>query len=319
LPSLIDKIGVGAMVFTSSEMDVTYSDVSPAQVSRVLFEDIAVGGHWGEFHSKFKNCVNGIFDDRSFFNICSDRVWINPRSIQITDEAWNMSRMGDINPGDRCGLVGHVLYIPILSIRMDLKKALLWDAHLEYCPGGVCVDRIVRNFETIKLVQRGREDRFIYPPRFKETLNERTLNLERSIADGSESSIKEAITSLIGFGPGLTPTGDDFLTGIMAILHMMEKIGHHNPYGNKIFDFITHSCIGKTSIFGEQMLLDGASGQFALPIAKLMKDLVTRDNEDLLRGSIDDLLGVGANSGFDVLNGTLWAMEVFLLNVIRRG
>jgi hypothetical protein len=302
------------MVLTSSETEVTFSDVSPIQVSKVLLDDITKGGHLGEFHSTFKNCVNGIFGNRSFFNICSDRVWINPRSIQLTDEAWHTSGMGDINPGDPCGLVGHVLYIPILSIRMDLKKALQWDGQLDWCPEGVSIDRIVRNLETMKLLHQSKEDSFIYPRCFKETLNERILSLKGAIAIGSESSINEAITSLVGFGPGLTPTGDDFLTGMMAILHMAEKIGRCNPHGNKILDCVRNSCVDKTSIFGEQMLLDGASGQFALPIAKLMRDLMTQDTEDLLKGSIDDLLAVGASSGFDVSNGMLWAMDVFLFS-----
>jgi hypothetical protein len=313
------KIGAGAMDVTSTDIDVTFSDVFPIQVSKVLLAGITQGVHLGKFHSKFKNCVNGIFDNRSFFNICSDKVWINPRSIQITDEAWHTSRMSHINPGDRCGLVGHVLYIPILSIRMDLKKALQWDGRLAWCPEGVSIDRIVRNLETMKLLHQSKEDSFIYPRCFKETLKERILCLKDAVTTGPESLIEKAITSLVGFGPGLTPTGDDFLTGVMAILHMMEKMGYPHRAGNRILNYIARSCLDKTTIFSEQMLLDGASGHFAFPIAKLVKDLMTQDNEERLKSSVNDLLSAGASSGYDVLRGMLWAMDVFMASLFRRG
>ena len=65
------------------------------------------------------------------------------------------------------------------------------------------------------------------------------------------------------------------------------------------------------------MLLDGASGQFALPITKLMKDILTRDDEDLLKDSINNLLGLGAYSGFDILGGILCGIELSLFNPLR--
>ena len=307
------------MDVTSTDIDVTFSDVFPIQVSKVLLADITQGELLGKFHSKFKNCVNGIFDNRSFFNICSDKVWINPRSIQITDDAWHTSGMSHINPGDRCGLVGHVLYIPILSIRIDLGKAPPWEAHLGCCSEDGSTDRMLRHFETMKLLHRNRRESIIYPLCFKETLKERILCLKDAVTTGPESSIEKAITSLVGFGPGLTPTGDDFLTGIMAILHMMEKMGYPHRAGNRILNYIARSCLDKTTIFSEQMLLDGASGHFAFPIAKLVKDLMTQDNEERLKSSVNDLLSAGASSGYDVLSGMLWAMDVFMASLFKRG
>jgi len=277
-------------------------------------EDLSEMSVKGEIHSAFENCVNGLFNTDQVFNIIPERTWVNPRSIQVTQNDWVEHQLSQIDRGDSFHIDEQILYIPDLNIYLDLKKAMIWDPNGNHFPRGLSIHQVLENLRIVKIVFDKCEDRFMSSTHFNKSLKERVLFFKRSLVDGNHSRIDGAITSLIGFGPGLTPTGDDFLTGFMAALHFLERIGYCSPYGNKIFDFIKLSCIGKTSLISQQMLLDGASGQFALPITKLMKDILTRDDEDLLKDSINNLLGLGAYSGFDILGGILCGIELSLFN-----
>lgn len=114
---------------------------------------------------------------------------------------------------------------------------------------------------------------------------------------------------LIGRGPGLTPSGDDMLTGIVAVLHVVgfsAQLLHFLPPADQLAQLTTSvSC---------SYLNNARIGEFSTPLLKVMRSLQTRCNS---RSAIRRLLAVGHTSGADTLLGIAIAQR--WLQVVNSG
>ena len=71
--------------------------------------------------------------------------------------------------------------------------------------------------------EKRKDDNFI-----TQILREKTaaiLSKDETTSKDSETNFEKLIGSLIGLGPGLTPSGDDFLTGILLAFSLQKNIG----------------------------------------------------------------------------------------------
>jgi hypothetical protein len=105
----------------------------------------------------------------------------------------------------------------------------------------------------------------------------------------------EAIADhLLGVGFGLTPSGDDFLLGLGAILRAAgAPIG---PLRTKV--------AGYGNPFAATLLWDGLSGFYAAPLLAVLRELAAgRLEERTMRA----LLSTGHTSGHDLLAGMVYA------------
>ncbi|WP_437888869.1 DUF2877 domain-containing protein [Phytobacter sp. V91] len=100
---------------------------------------------------------------------------------------------------------------------------------------------------------------------------------------------------LVGRGPGLTPSGDDVLTGMMAVLHASRyfpQLQHFLPPGDQLTLITTSvSC---------SYLNSARIGEFSTPMLKVMRCLQSGRNP---RSAIRRLLQIGHTSGADILLG----------------
>lgn len=115
---------------------------------------------------------------------------------------------------------------------------------------------------------------------------------------------------LIGCGPGLTPSGDDMLTGMLAVLYVAgfsARLGHFLPPADQLAQLTTSvSC---------SYLNSARMGEFSIPVLKVMRRLQSgRDPQP----AIQRLLAVGHTSGADTLLGIAIAQR-WLQMVDSRG
>jgi hypothetical protein len=101
---------------------------------------------------------------------------------------------------------------------------------------------------------------------------------------------------LVGSGYGLTPSGDDFLLGAIAVLHMEgEDTGG-----------VRQAVQRYRNPFGRTMLMDGLDGHFSLPVKELLSSSAVGDvDEDGLRA----VLRLGHTSGLDTLAGMYFVLR----------
>lgn len=100
---------------------------------------------------------------------------------------------------------------------------------------------------------------------------------------------------LIGYGPGLTPSGDDMLTGMLAVLYaagLSAKL--------RYFLLPTEQLVPLTTSVSCSYLNSARVGEFSTPLQKVIRGLQSgRDPHFAIRR----LLAVGHSSGADILLG----------------
>lgn len=113
---------------------------------------------------------------------------------------------------------------------------------------------------------------------------------------------------LIGRGPGLTPSGDDMLTGMLAVFVATGMPVHlFLPPADQLALLTTSvSC---------SYLNSARLGEFSTPVLRLMRDLQTGQDADR---ALRRLLAVGHTSGADIVSGIALAQH-WLQTVDSRG
>lgn len=116
--------------------------------------------------------------------------------------------------------------------------------------------------------------------------------------------------SFIGFGPGLTPLGDDVITGLLLTFYFYRKKLAHALS----FDLLGE-CIEKasTTYFGKRQLLFALKGYTYQRIYELVKEIPYQPLSS--QESIQSVLAIGSTSGYGFLLGIylgftiLWKAE----------
>lgn len=123
--------------------------------------------------------------------------------------------------------------------------------------------------------------------------------IDRSIVYGNK--VEDFLLNIIGLGPGLTPSGDDFVLGYLYYVLNVKKI--KDLAVEIIIDFIKTKSIMRTNRISNTYLNAVANGERF----SLFDEVCFAKNEESLNKGIDNLLQMGNNSGCDILCGILYA------------
>ena len=111
------------------------------------------------------------------------------------------------------------------------------------------------------------------------------------------------VRALIGLGPGLTPSGDDFLGGAMIVLHVLDR-------RLALVDFAAavRACATATNPISRAHLAAAAEGQGSAAVHGLLDDLLSGKRSDL-DDRLDAIDRIGHCSGWDALAGVVTALR----------
>ena len=124
-----------------------------------------------------------------------------------------------------------------------------------------------------------------------------------ALQTGDRSHAVEAVTRLIGLGPGLTPSGDDVLVGVEAALHALAQ-----PSAG-FLAMATSDVEDRTTELAATLLRHAAAGEFAERVHLLLGALLGSDDE-AIPAALDRAVAWGATSGSDCLLGVLIGLDV---------
>jgi len=119
-------------------------------------------------------------------------------------------------------------------------------------------------------------------------------------------SILEPVASLIGLGPGLTPSGDDFLGGMMITLSLL---GENEKLRVLASTIVTAASV--TNDISRAHLKAAAQGIGAEPLHATISDIVT-NRDQALKASLERLDAIGHCSGWDALTGVAITLRAWL-------
>lgn len=116
----------------------------------------------------------------------------------------------------------------------------------------------------------------------------------------SYTAAADSLTSLIGLGKGLTPSGDDFLCGVLAGLALTGKDAH--PFTRRLRSHVREN-LHRTNRISAAFLRCASDGYFSRPVLRLL-DL---PNAGTIRRMFRE---IEHTSGLDTLCGILYAWSL---------
>lgn len=138
-------------------------------------------------------------------------------------------------------------------------------------------------------------------------------SLHRSVLAGDTPGLHAAITQLLGLGPGLTPSGDDFLTGL-ALLAAQP--------GSRITGYVTAArevlerLPDRTTRLSRTTLREALRGRTRQSLLDALHPLLApaepgaAELSRRLRPPVDRVLAIGHTSGADLLSGLLAGLRL---------
>jgi hypothetical protein len=117
---------------------------------------------------------------------------------------------------------------------------------------------------------------------------------------------------LVGLGPGLTPSGDDFLGGLLFAAHSLQTAypQNFNWKEGPVMDLIDWAFT-QTHLISHAILRDHALGHGPEPLHDVVASLLNGQDLSCTMEGVERLLRIGETSGWDILAGILTGM--FLL------
>nr|WP_240929405.1 DUF2877 domain-containing protein [Streptomyces coryli] len=144
-------------------------------------------------------------------------------------------------------------------------------------------------------------------------LDEGRAALTRAVLARDPAGIRDGVLALLGLGPGLTPAGDDFLTGI-AVLSALDgtRLG---PFATVLGDVLDERS-GRTTLLSATTLREALAGRVRASLADVLCAIpATRRQDtaqaaDALKNPVRRALAHGHTSGTDTLSGLVTGLHL---------
>ena len=138
----------------------------------------------------------------------------------------------------------------------------------------------------------------------------RLQRLVEAIEENDCDTCSEILQSTIGLGCGLTPSADDALLGITAVIEFMRlsNIQMMPDFPKIVYDISEN----RTTDISRKYLLCALQKRFSLPLIQVVCSLLS-DAKTVDFSALAKLLNMGHSSGKDTLRGVFIAISRFLL------
>lgn len=134
--------------------------------------------------------------------------------------------------------------------------------------------------------------------------------IKQAFTDKNSAQMLNAARHLIGLGPGLTPSGDDFLVGCLKGLWLLRMSA---PGARQMLDCLRaalpadlKACTTRVSAEFIRYALDGA---FAEVLDQAARALLAPSYPEMVHSAVRRLLAQGETSGTDTMFGLLTCLE----------
>ncbi|MGR4869282.1 DUF2877 domain-containing protein [Variovorax sp. LARHSF232] len=291
-------------------------EVRAASIETAFLQALQREGFHGRVHSVFERVVNIEQQGGELFTLACRGLDSAPNTVIVRLSGFGGSGIteGDAVRGDAAGIqVGERLWI-------ELSDASPWECALPAYPLKTIRLRANLRWLQAQLDRLGAAGGMLAPPRggsafelaVADTLAQRSAQLSDALAHGDHAAARKHASSLFGLGPGLTPSGDDFLVGLFAVLNISASpccgwLGG----GAEVLAGAERS----THAISLAALTQAARGRVRETIASLIGHLMYGAPGEL-GPALRRVLAIGSTSGTDIVAGVRCGLE---LNISHEG
>ena len=135
--------------------------------------------------------------------------------------------------------------------------------------------------------------------------------MARACREQDMASLLNHAESLVGLGEGLTPSGDDYVGGVLFGLAVLQEGGARLPWYSmrEVASFLEASAT-RTNRISAALLADHAAGHASEVLHRFAIALLGRRSLGTTRRAAFDLIRTGHSTGWDLLTGVWTAMTL---------
>lgn len=150
----------------------------------------------------------------------------------------------------------------------------------------------------------------------EEFIRERFLSFIDSYKDEDINEISLRASKIIGYGIGLTPSMDDFLSGIMVSrIYLSSYLNQDLEKAYEINKAIIKHITNKTTLVSQEMMIHSSRGDVNEDLRNLMISLLTNRYTDSFNECLKKVSGFGETSGTDMISGIYIGSHILLNNI----
>ena len=121
----------------------------------------------------------------------------------------------------------------------------------------------------------------------------------KALEKGDHNMARETALPLLGFGPGLTPSGDDFVGAALFARQLVDDSREWLDVARALSEAITT----RSNVISAALFRDLIQGQSFAPLHEMVSALVVHESVDRAMEAAKRLTGVGQSSGWDMFAG----------------
>jgi hypothetical protein len=275
-------------------------------------------GAVGEVHSTFERIFNVLISGE-LVGIARRDVPNGPFNI-ITDIESNQSMQSLVDKGERIRVDEDLLKFG-KELKISLNGAAIWrPRHGVKKP--IDIELVKSNLSLLKELAGWRNAGFgqlvlqVEDVTSGVSFNDRQLNQVsrsglphiKSLVSGIKfedlEKVRLSAKNLVGLGPGLSPSGDDLLAGLMVGLRWTVNSFNGNvDHVDEINRTIAHVA-EDTTMLGKQLLIRAAAGEVNESVENLLEAILVGHGKDV-KTAAEKVLAIGETSGVDSIVGIL--------------
>lgn len=304
-------------------------------ICEYLAKAIASGRNMpGKIHSVFDNACN-IEAGGNFITLLGYAKSMAPMSAVIDNKKAGNFKTLDLSQGLYIEFHGDKIICPGKGLLIDLTGAKTWSPEIEQITNYISGIKVLKNLEVMeqgllkygnhggagKLMRILSNSILDIDPMLEKNIEadnnigfieNRFLAFIDSFILKDNNNISTNGSKIIGFGPGLTPSMDDFISGLMITSYYMASYYNVNLELIKAFNQeIIKLALEKTTKVSSEMLRHAASGRTTQNVKVLLETILTKENQvsiiKALRGTID----YGETSGTDTALGIYVGLKIW--------
>ena len=274
----------------------------------------------GSVHSVFPRAANLLLGGR-LLTLHARETPCAPNGLVLALRA-NQKPLAGLQPGMVCLVERGIIAIPMANLRLDLQQSQPWHPRPQLAPGACPPKRLQQHLALLEtyLSAHASPDglaglAYVHPETSTEKAGAGSMLLRAAwsatqqlldgIAQQRMSLARQGMSTLIGLGPGLTPSGDDVLTGLIAAtLVLGEPVGQPVTFYQRVSAEALAIAYSRTNKLSITWIEYAGRGEVAEHLGRLFETLIQSDTSHVEQAA-QEVLNSGATSGGDILAGII--------------
>ena len=308
-------------------------------ICKKLLKSIEEEHFSGVIHSVFHNAFNILTSKDELITIININRPMSANTIRISE---NISFIDyGINQGMKTNFHRTFIDIEEANIHIDISSASIWDKIPIYSNNKDILENvflkldIMRTFiidsnktQGILALLTTLNDKYsslgllkkkeIHLDKSTIFMKDRFLSFFESYIDGDIEQIDEKVKKIVGYGAGLTPSMDDFLSGLMiSRIYLYDYLNFGIDNALDFNKAMIRKIANKTTRISEEMLKFASLGEVNEYVRDLVLSLISHiENENFII-NLKKVASIGETSGIDIIAGIYIGSRILLKSTLE--